>query len=141
VHEIGLPLPHAVVDAVRPLYLWRVDHVAAPEPDIVAAALLLKALSERPDKAPDWLWLVIKNTVPLALIDRLGRLVSDTTVLTKSPAAISRHLSQMIAVDPGRVVSLGFLTSKDDLPLSLAGFAADVDRLLVNVRTENGVSL
>ena len=140
-HEIGLPLPHQVVDAVRPLYLWRVDRVAAPEPDIVAAALLLKTLSERPDKAPEWLWLVIKDIVPLALIDRLGRLVSDTNILTNSPTRISRHLSRMIADDPDRAVRLEFLTAKDNLPLSLAGFAADVDRSLVNVRTENSVSL
>ena len=138
--EIGLPSPHHVVDAVRSLYVWRADHVPAQEPDIVAAALLLKTLSERPDKAPEWLWLVIKNTVPLALMDRLGRVVSDTTILTKSPAAISRHLSRMIADDPHRAVGLEFLTAEDNLPLSLAGFAADVDRSLANRATGNNIS-
>jgi hypothetical protein len=135
--EIGLPAPHHVVDAVRSLYVWRGDHVAAPEPDIVAAALLLKTFSERPDKAPEWLWLVIKNTVPLALMDRLGRVVSDTTTLTKSPAAITSHLSRMIADDPQRALTLEFLTIENSLPLSLAGFAAEIDRSLANVAIEN----
>jgi hypothetical protein len=139
--EIGLPSSHQVVDTVQSLYLWSGNCVTAPEPDIVAAALLLKILGERPDKAPEWLWLMIKNTNPPVLIDRLGRVVLDTTLLTQSSDdPISGYLSRMIADDPDRAARLEFLTAEDNLPLSLAGFAADVDRSLANCATETNIS-
>ena len=138
--EIGLPSPHQVVDTVRSLYLWPDNCVTAPEPDIVAAALLLKILRERPDKAPEWLWLVIKNTDPSVLIDRLGRVVSDTTVLAQSPDPISQYLSRMIADDPHRADGLKFLTTEDKVPLCLAAFVADVDRSLLRSAIAVGIS-
>jgi hypothetical protein len=71
--EIGLPPPDRVIDAVNSLAWWQGDHVSSPEPDLMAAALLVRILSERSDKAPEWLWAVMKHTVTPQLIDRLGQ--------------------------------------------------------------------
>jgi hypothetical protein len=79
--EIGLPLPEKVVDAVSRLSWWQGYRVLPPEPDLMAAAFLVKILSERPDKAPEWLWVVIENAIGPQLVDRLGRLALDAVTV------------------------------------------------------------
>jgi hypothetical protein len=128
--EIGLPPPERVIDAVQSLPWWRDDHVAAPDPDLMAAALLVKILAERSDKAASWLWAVIEDAVGPRLVDRLGRLAFDAMTATGSTEGIVGHLRQIIRDDPSRAEKLQILVYLD-LPFGLARFASDVTRALL----------
>ena len=105
--EIGLPAPDRVIDAITAAPCWHDGHVTPPQPDIMAAALLVKILSERPDKAPEWLWAVMEPAVTPQLIDRLGRLAFDAMTVTGSANGITRHLSEIIRNDFSRAREIG----------------------------------
>jgi len=124
--EIGLPPPDRVIDAVNSLPWWQGDHVSPPEPDLMAAALLVRILSERSDRAPEWLWAVMEGAVTSQLIDRLGRLTFDAMIVTGSANDITRHLCQIIRNDLSRAQKLKFLSFEHNLPFGLARFAADI---------------
>jgi hypothetical protein len=83
--EMGLPPPDRVIDAINTVPWWHEGRVPAPQPDIMAAALLLKILSERSGKAPEWLWAVIEGAIAAPLIDRLGRLTFDAMIVRFCP--------------------------------------------------------
>jgi hypothetical protein len=75
--EIGLPPPDRVIDAINTVPWWHEGRVPAPQPDVMAAALLLKVLSERSDKAAEWLWAVIAGAVAAPRPARTPRLRCD----------------------------------------------------------------
>jgi hypothetical protein len=129
--EIGLPPPDRVVDAVNTVPWWHKGRVPAPQPDIMAAALLLKILSERSDKAAEWLWAVIEGAVSAPLIDRLARLTFDAMIVSGSALGLTRYLRKIIADDPSRASKLEFLSYENNLPFGLASLAADITRALL----------
>jgi hypothetical protein len=129
--EIGLPPPDRVIDAASSLPWWQGDHVRSPEPDLMAAALLVKILSERGDKAPEWLWAVMKPAVTPQLIDRLGRLAFDAMSVTGSSSDFTQYLKRMIVDEPSRATKLKLICYERELPVALASFAADVTRALL----------
>jgi tetratricopeptide (TPR) repeat protein len=137
--EIGLPAPDRVTDAVISLPWWQKDHVSSLEPDLMAAALLVRVLSERPDRAPDWLWAVIEDAPASQLIERLGRLVFDTLTLNNSTAGITQHLAKVISGNPSRAHALEFFTHEVNLPFGLASFAADVTGVVLTSVTDKTV--
>ena len=124
--ELGLPAPHQIVDAVSGAFWWHGDHVPAPQPDLMAAALLTRILAERPDKAAAWLWAVM-DTVPTApLIDRMGRLAFDTMTVSGAAFGFTQYLRKVIAEDASRAARLEPFAYENQLPFGLAGFAADI---------------
>jgi hypothetical protein len=129
--EIGLPSPDRVIDAVNSLPWWQSDHVSSPEPDLMAAALLVRILSERSDKSPEWLWAVIEGAIGLQLIDRLGRLAFDAMTVTGFANGITRHLSEIVRSDLSRADKLEFLAYEDNLPIGLTRFAVEIIRALL----------
>jgi tetratricopeptide (TPR) repeat protein len=129
--EIGLPAPDHVIDAVNSLPWWQGDHVPSPEPDLMAAALLAKTLSERSDKAPEWLWAVMEDAVTPQLIDRLGRVAFDAMTVTGSAAGITRHLGEIVRNDFTRARKLELFANERNLPFGLARFAADILQTLL----------
>ena len=126
--EMGLPPPDRVIDAINTVPWWHEGRVPAPQPDIMAAGLLLKILSERSGKAPEWLWAVIEGAIAAPLIDRLGRLTFDAMIVTGSALGLTRYLRKIIADDPSRASKLEFISDEDNLPFGLASFAADIIR-------------
>jgi hypothetical protein len=100
--EIGLPPPDRVIDAVSLLPWWQRNRVPSPEPDLMAAALLVRILSERSDKAPEWLWALMEGAVTPQLVDRLGRLAFDAVTVTGSADGLARHLREIIRIDSSR---------------------------------------
>jgi hypothetical protein len=134
--EIGLPAPERVISAVNSLPWWQNDHVPSPEPDLMAAALLVKCLSERSDKASEWLWTVMEHAVTPQLIDRLGRLAFDAMTVTGSVGGITRHLSEIVRNDPSRAARLELLGYESNLPFGLAPFAADISQALLTTATD-----
>jgi hypothetical protein len=129
--EIGLPPPDRVIDAMNIVPWWHEGRVPAPQPDIMAAALLLKILSERSDKAAEWLWAVIEGAVAAPLIDRLGRLAFDAMIVSGSALGITRYLRKIIADDPSRAFKLEFFSYENNLPFGLASFAAHITSALL----------
>src|SRR3984893_16278743 len=113
--EIGLPPPDRVIDAVNSLPWWQSDRVPSPEPDLMAAALLARILSERSDKAPEWLWAVMAGAVAPPLINRLGRLAFDAMTVTGSTSGITRHLSEIVRQDLSRAQKLAIIGYEDNL--------------------------
>jgi hypothetical protein len=134
--EIGLPPPDRVIDAVNSLPWWQNDHVSSPEPDLMAAALLVKTLSERPDKAPEWLWAVTESAVTRQLVDRLGRLAFDAMTVTGSSNGITRYLNEIVRNDLSRVQKLALFAYEPELPFGLARFAADIVQALLTTSTD-----
>ena len=135
--EIGLPPPDRVIDAMNTVPWWHQGRVPAPQPDIMAAALLLKILSERSDKAAEWLWAVIEGAVAAPLIDRLGRLAFDAINVAGSVSGLTQYLRKIIADDPSRAFQLRLLSYEDHPPFGLASFAADIaGALLATVSDE-----
>jgi hypothetical protein len=134
--EIDLPPPDRVVDAVSSLPWWHGDRVLSPEPDLMAAALLLKTLSERSDKAPEWLWAAMEHAINPQLVDRLGRLAFDAMTVTGSVGGITRYLSQIVRSDPSRAAGLELFSFEVNLPFGLARFAADITQELLTTATD-----
>jgi len=134
--EIGLPPPDCVIDAVGSLPWWQGDHVPSPEPDLMAAALLVRILSERSDKAPEWLWAVMEPAMTPQLVDRLGRLAFDAITVTGSAAGLTRDLSQIVRNDPSRAQKLALIGYEQRLPFGLARFAADIIQVLLTTSTD-----
>jgi hypothetical protein len=134
--EIGLPPPDRVIDAVSLLPWWQSDRVPSPEPDLMAAALLVRILSERSDKAPEWLWAVMEDAVTPQLVDRLGRLAFDAMTVTGSAGGLTRYLSAIIRNGLSRAQKLELFAYERHLPFGLARFAADIIQALLTTCTE-----
>jgi len=134
--EIGLPPPDRVIDAVSLLPWWQSDRVPSPEPDLMAAALLVRILSERSDKAPEWLWAVMEGAVTPQLVDRLGRLAFDAMTVTGSADGLTRHLSEIIRNELSRAQKLELFAYERHLPFGLARLAADIIHALLTTSTD-----
>jgi hypothetical protein len=125
-----------VIDPVSLLPWWQSDRVPSPEPDLMAAALLLRILSERSDKAPEWLWAVMEGAVTPQLVDRLGRLAFDAMTVTGFANGITRHLSEIVRNDLFRAQKLEFLAYEQWLPFGLARLSADIIQALLTTSTD-----
>jgi hypothetical protein len=134
--EIGLPPPDRVIDAVNSLPWWQGGRIPSPEPHLMAAALLVKTLSERSDKAPEWLWAVMEDAVPPQLIDRLGRLAFDAMTVTGTANGITRHLREVVGNDFSRAQKLALFAYEQRLPFGLARFTADIIQALLTTNTD-----
>jgi tetratricopeptide (TPR) repeat protein len=134
--EIGLPSPDRVVDTLISLPWWHGDHISSPEPDLMAAALLVRSLSERSDKASDWLWAVMEYAEIPHLIDRLGRLAFDTLTVTGSALGFTRYLRKIIADDQSRAQAFAPLVKQKQWPFGIARFEADIIEALLRTSTE-----
>ncbi|MBY0429772.1 MAG: ATP-binding protein, partial [Rhodospirillales bacterium] len=78
--ELGIPGSHRIVEAVKTLGWWSGRRLPAPEPGPVAAALLMKALGQEPNLAPEWLWGGL-NPPDSGTLGRLARLSDDIAFL------------------------------------------------------------
>jgi len=58
------PSEARLIDAVEKLDWWSDGALQPMRPDILAAALVFRVLSERATEAPDWLWLAIDGADP-----------------------------------------------------------------------------
>lgn len=135
---IGLPDGPLAVEAVAALPHWEGNTLGPASPDIIAAALLQKALGSHPDpQVPlEWLWVVISRCTPTELTERLGRLCFDIDMLTLgSPTAkrpsLSQFLEAMIRTRPERAVQLASVTREAHLPMGLVRMAAAISEAMV----------
>jgi Tetratricopeptide repeat len=126
-----------IVDQVRKMPNWTGDRVPAPQPDIVAATMLVSALGKRPDRAPEWLWATLEGSAP-ALTDRLARLVYDARTVFGGEAraeqpgsALARWLADMVSGKPARAHALAFIEAEDHLPVGLAPLAVAISQTLI----------
>jgi tetratricopeptide (TPR) repeat protein len=125
--EIGLPQPDRIVDAIRSQGWWVVDRLPAPSPDILAAELLYQILIDRPDRASDWLAVVLADR-PSFRVERLGRLTHDMATLHGPTSNVLSHfLIQAIAHDPTKAALWREILYADEgRPFRLAALAAKV---------------
>ena len=138
--EFGLPEAGRVVELARrlPIYASRVNpsQIEVPRPDIFGAALLYDVLSDRADKAPDWLWTAFtagKTTKKEELSDRLGRLIFDvSTVCASNEQRFSDWLLEMIRATPERAHLLEPLAKEDRPPDAALPLSIEVNRHLAN---------
>ena len=135
--ELGLPTPERALERVRQLPWWEGDRIPAPSPDLVAAALLLQVLADRPDRAPEWLWAVLQDSGP-DLGDRIGRMSYDvTTVYGPGEERLPNWLAAMIDQDATRAMRMEFVTGPAHLPSGALPLAIRVCRVLLREDTED----
>ena len=85
--------PARVVDIVQTTGQMRDGQLPQPEPDIMAAALVVKVLMDRKDLAPEWLWHAIEKNIAQGL-DRFSRLSYDAEYVL---GHVANPLSSMMA--------------------------------------------
>ena len=138
--EFGLPEPRRVVDLARRLPIYAAHahppQIEVPRPDIFGAALLYDVLSDRSDKAPDWLWIALshgKNFAQDNLVDRLGRLIYDvSTVCIGKDMKFVEWLLEMIRDNPERAHLLESVVLEEYPPDSVLPLSIEVNRYMAS---------
>ncbi|NYZ20488.1 ATP-binding protein [Azospirillum oleiclasticum] len=124
--DVG-PAP-GLIDRLTDTGCLKAGALPAPQPDIVAAALLVRELSDRPAKAPEWLWTALDGREAEA-IDRLGRLTWDAeVVLGLHKSGFTGWLAAMVQGRPDRCERLEPLLLEVTLPHGLLPLSAAVYR-------------
>jgi tetratricopeptide (TPR) repeat protein len=127
------PAKADVIDRLADAGALKAGRIDAVVPDLLAAELLCQTLAERPDVAPEWIWLVISNSAS-DLIDRLGRLLNDIQILHPTdPSILQTSLLTMLKGDPARALVLAPMTHEDRLPVTLSLFAERLAETLIDV--------
>ncbi|MEI7606407.1 MAG: tetratricopeptide repeat protein [Rhodospirillaceae bacterium] len=120
--EIGFPATGAVVDALHSTGRLGPDGtLEPPAPDLVAAVLVKRVLTERWSIAPEWLWAAIVVD-PASRLDRLFRLAHDVEiVLGQFDHRLGTALERMVANHPERCGTLAEIAARF-VPAGQAGF-------------------
>lgn len=117
-----------LIDRLTDTGCLKAGALPAPQPDIVAAALLVRELSDRPAKAPDWLWTALDGREAES-IDRLGRLTWDAeVVLGLHKSGFTGWLAAMVHGRLDRCERLEPLLHEETLPRGLLPLSAAIYR-------------
>ena len=129
---IGLPPADRIVDQIRRLGWWRGTGVPAPQPDLIAAALLHQVLSDRPHAAPAWLAAALGN-LDEPDVERLGRLAHDIATISGDAAsnALVQWLTQAVEQNPVMAPQWEALLHSDATTFRLAPLAVMIGRSLL----------
>jgi tetratricopeptide (TPR) repeat protein len=134
--ELGVPAPEHVIDAVALLPHWEDHRLPAITPGILGSGFLLEILSDRPDRAPDWLWTVLSASPP-EWVHRMERLSYDIEILHgPKEQHLSTWLVQMVDRDHGRAMFLEPVVAQRG-PRATLGLALAVARILLEDSTRN----
>ncbi|MEE9442170.1 MAG: tetratricopeptide repeat protein [candidate division Zixibacteria bacterium] len=111
--------------------LFTGDKLLAPTPDIVAAALTVNILAQRPEHAPDLIWAALQNDLEGGL-ERIGRLCYDAEiVLGMREHSLSDWLAQKIDGDFDKCKMLDDIITEDILSMFLYKIGAVINRTLI----------
>jgi tetratricopeptide (TPR) repeat protein len=106
--------------------------VQALKPDIVAAAFLIRAFSQKPEIAPELIWIALHDDINSGIY-RLSRLSYDAEiVLGMHEHRISQWLAEAVKDDIRRAKTLEAFVSKQPLPLGLLDVAIATWRKLLS---------
>lgn len=131
--DIGLQGHEQLFDRLRATGCLNDDGVLpAPVPDIVAAALVIKALEGRPDMASEWLWAAIEGAAEEAL-SRLDRIVYDCSVVLESNHIFRRFLPSIACGKIERCKEIVATRSFDELHDGMAFFSLEVEKEILNM--------
>lgn len=132
---LGLPAGGDLCDRLRHACDGRIREniLVALEPDLPGAAFATLVLSERGDKAPDWIWQTIADN-PMGLIPRLERVCHDAegTLQLLPDHRISRLLVMMVTGKPDRAQALRGLAVSGEQSHRLASLAAMIGQVLLD---------
>lgn len=122
--DIGLGGESGLMDRLGKAGMLRGGRLPAPEPDMVAAALLAEVVAARPDPAPEWLWAALDGDVKEALA-RLDRLIWDAEFILKyEQPRLSGVLAQAVAGNPARAAAVAPFLWEDSMPAGLDAVGA-----------------
>lgn len=104
--DIGLGGESGLMDRLGGAGMLRGGRLPAPEPDMVAAALLAEVVAARHAVAPEWLWAAMDGDVKEALA-RLDRLIWDAEFILKyEQPRLSGVLARAVAGNPARAAAV-----------------------------------
>lgn len=130
--DIGLGGEAGLMDRLRKAGMLRGGRLPAPEPDMVAAALLAEVAAARRDSAPDWLWAALEGDVEESLT-RLGRLIWDAEFILKyEQPKLSEVLARAVAGSPARAAAVEPFMREVVLPAGLITVSAAAYGALAN---------
>jgi len=137
--ELSLPPRSRIVDTLRETHVLSGTDFPSPEPDIVAARLVVRVLADRNDVAGEWLWASIEpqeGEPPERLQDdlsRLGRLIYDAEqVLGLADAHLGEWLAATVIGQPDRCHILAEPFAQANLPFGLVPVSVCVWRTLAD---------
>ncbi|MCH7887887.1 MAG: tetratricopeptide repeat protein [Proteobacteria bacterium] len=118
--DLGLPDSDSIVDVIGQCEVMTAGRLPRPEPDLIAAAFLVRVLAERPELAPERLWAALEGDVGGGL-ERAGRLSYDAeVVLGLHEHRLSDWLASAFAGNPARCLRAAPIVAEVKLPVGLA---------------------
>jgi hypothetical protein len=113
------------IDRLRNLPWWDREDKSLPAltPDVLAAVLTSRILSERPEMAPQWLWAVMEDGIGSDFAARVGRVIYDIDRMEREPSEIPMWLEQIVKDHPARAARFFEITYDQWLPHRLAGLS------------------
>jgi tetratricopeptide (TPR) repeat protein len=130
--DIGLKGENGLIDRLGKAGMLRSGRLPAPEPDMVAAALLAEVVADRPAPAPEWLWAALDGDVKDSLA-RLDRLIWDGEfILGYAQPRLSVVLARAVAGNPARAAAVEPFMRDDMLPAGLSALGAAAYRTLAD---------
>jgi tetratricopeptide (TPR) repeat protein len=128
--DIGLKDENGLIDRLGKAGMLRGGRLPAPEPDMVAAALLAEVVAARRDQAPEWLWAAMDGDVKEAL-PRLSRLIWDAEFILKyAQPKLSEVLARAVAGNLARAAAVEPYLHGVDLPAGLIAVSTTTCRIL-----------
>jgi tetratricopeptide (TPR) repeat protein len=122
--DLGLGGENGLIDRLGKAGMLRGGRLPAPEPDMVAAALLAEVVAARPAPAPEWLWTAMDGDVKESL-PRLSRLIWDGEFILKyAQPKVSEVLAQAVAENPDRAKAVEPYMQDNVLPAGLNALSA-----------------
>jgi tetratricopeptide (TPR) repeat protein len=117
--DMGLGGECGLTDRLGKAGMLHGGRLPAPEPDMVAAALLAEVVAARPDPAPEWLWAALDGDIKESL-PRLSRLIWDGEfILGYKQPKLSEVLAQAVTGKPERAAAVEPFMRDDMLPAGL----------------------
>lgn len=130
--DVGLGGETGLMDRLGKAGMLRGGRLPAPEPDMVAAALLAEVVAARHAVAPEWLWAALDGDVKEALA-RLDRLIWDAEFILKyAQPRLSGVLAQAVAGNPARAAAVEPFVREAVLPAGLNAVSAAVNQTLAD---------
>ena len=122
--DVGLGGESGLMDRLGKAGMLRGGRLPAPEPDMVAAALLAEVVAARPDPAPEWLWAALDGDVKESLA-RLDRLIWDAEFTLKyAQPKLSAVLARTVAGNPARAAAVEPYVQGSIFPAGLIAVSA-----------------
>jgi hypothetical protein len=135
--DLGLGARTGLVDRLDQVGVLKGGRLPAPEPDIVAASLVVKALAHSAIDAAECLWAAVDGAEGEALA-RLARLSYDAeVVLGHHQHRLSHWLKDMADGCGDRCAKLDGLLRGNELPIGLNALAAAVSMTLAGAATDD----